>query len=329
MGKDKRKIIAVIFSDEHLALWLKHNEGNRRLKDGLDTLRKIKLLCKVHKCPSLFLGDLFHKEDGISNKLMSYTLPYLSNLWGSGKFETYAISGNHDQSQYNLIDKPSPSYIDTFSKTFKGLHCMDFKQHDFGEWTISGIPYITHDLGLIETVKNFNTNPKKYNVLMIHTTMPGAKDSDGREVESNLKLNEFEKAIIKFDLVLCGHIHKPETYKLMTTDIVQVGSTKQQRLTDENCDMGYWLLYENYDIEFISLNKYPKFITLEPGKTAPDNKNFYVTRAKKLEVNTNQVTHDFSSKVDKVGLAKNYCKEKKVKNKKKKNALIKSLKTTE
>ena len=42
---------------------------------------------------------------------------------------------------------------------------------------------------------------------MLHTDYPGARDTDGREIGSveNLNVNTLNK----FDLVLCGHIHKP------------------------------------------------------------------------------------------------------------------------
>lgn len=326
MAKRRNKVRAIIFSDLHQELWKKFNEHNRRLDNSIDVLKVIKKACKIHKCPALFLGDLLHKERGINNELLESLLPLYSKLWGSGVFETYAITGNHDQSQQNLVNKQSPSYIKTLSNTFKGMHCMDFKQHDFGDWTISGVPYLTHDIGLLETVQNFSTKKNKFNVLLLHTTMPNAKDTDDRPIHSNLDLNEFEKAIIKFDMVLCGHIHKPHHYRLMTTDIIQVGSPQHQRLTDRDCDMGYWILYENWDVEFVHMKKYPRFVLLEPKEKRPDNSNFYVNREEKKEKRKNKKTKDFSDANNKRKLARNYMAEKSIKDKRKRQALIKALK---
>lgn len=322
----KDKVIAVIFSDHHQELWKKFNEKDRRTKYASDALSRIKAITLKHKAVSIFLGDLLHKEKGISNKLLSIVLPLFSRLWSSGKFITYAISGNHDQSEQNLLSNKSSSYIKTLSKTFKGMVCMDLKQKDFGDWTLTGVPYITHDIGLVGHLKKIQLKSNKFNVLMLHTTMPGAKDTDGREMKSHMELNEFEKAIARFDMVLCGHIHKPELYKVAKTTVLQVGATQQQRLTDRDCELGYWLLYDNYDLEFVPMNKYPKFKILKPREKKPDNHNYYVIQKeiKKKPGVVNVKKFDSNLPVDK--LSKNYLKEKGIKDKDKRKALINVLK---
>lgn len=326
MAKLKNKVKAVIFSDHHLENWKRFNDKERRTKYGLEILLRIKKITLRHKCISLFAGDILHKEKGISNKLLSLVLPLFSKLWSSGKFKTYAISGNHDQSEQNLIDKQSPSYINTLAKTFKGLISVDFKQEDFGDWTLSGVPYLTHDIGLVDYIKGIKLESKKFNVLMLHTTMPGAKDTDNREIPSHLDLNKFEKAVSRFDLVICGHIHKPEDYWIGKTKIIQVGAPNQQRLTDRDCEMGYWIMYDNFEVEFINFKKYPKFKIIAEGESKPDNHNYYVVE-KKPKVNkdpTNIKAFDNNLSVSK--LSRNYLKEKGIKDKKRKRALINILK---
>lgn len=323
------KVKAIIISDTHVEEWKKHNEGGRRLNNSLDVWRRVKKLSMVHKAPVLFAGDLYHKDAGVTNSLLGKTLPFWRKLWSSGKFKTYAITGNHDQSGQNLPGNESPSYIKTLASTFKGLECIDFKKVDLGDWAICGVPYLTHDAGLIETINGFELKTGQYNVLMLHTTMPGAKDTDNRVIDSNLVRDDFDRAVARFDLVLCGHIHKPHSYQIVKTDIIQVGAPQQQRLTDKDCDMGYWLLYQNLTFEFFPM-KYPKFIELSKGEIPKDNYNFYVY--KKGENNKKgesfQDSGEFSINLKKRALAKNYIKEKGIKSKVKRRALIEALNKT-
>lgn len=328
MAKNKRKVRAVIFSDLHINKYTKYNQGDRRTKNALDVLKNIHLVTKRYKAVSLFLGDLMHKEKNITNELLSKTLPYFSKLWGSGKFKTYAITGNHDQSSFNTRENTSPSYIKTLSETFPGMICMDFRKEEFDDWDLYGIPYLTHDLGLIDTIKEFGKklNPQKVNILMLHTTMPNARDTDNRVIKSTVGEGEFERAIAKFDIVFCGHIHRPETYNIIKTTIVQVGAPQQQRATDRNCEMGYWLLYDNFEVEFIPFKKYPKFIELAPGETPPDNKHFYYNRPEIKKSKSGEKVREFGVNMEGYKLARNYMKTRDIKDKRKRKALVKALK---
>lgn len=333
MAKSKKhhnlkQVAFIAFSDVHITNYSKFDEGNRRLLNGLDVLKRIKLLCMRYKCPSLFMGDLFDREKGLTNKVLSHSLPLFSKLWGSGTFNTYAITGNHDQSEQNYFGKSSYSYIHTLSKTFKNLHCLDFSKQELEDFHLYGVPYITHDMGLIDYINNIYIDPTKENILMLHTTMPNAKDTDGREINSYIASNEFDKAIARFDLVLCGHIHSPHDWKTGKTIVIQVGAPQHQRFTDRNCDMGYWVIYKNLEYEFVPFKRYPKFVELEEKEKAPDNKNFYVHKPKKQVSKKDDDKRDFSNTVSRRKIARNYLKEKGIKDKEKKQALITELNKT-
>lgn len=327
----KREIIAVNFSDLHLETWKNHNEGNRRLKNAINVLKDIAMVCKKHDVPSLFGGDLFHKERALTNDIIEDTFPALYKIWGKGNFRTIGITGNHDQSKQNLIGKESPSYVRTLSKIFKGLECIDFSSYELNDKVIvHGVPYITHDLGLIEYINGIKLENSKKHILMIHTTMPNAKDTDGREVHTNLPDTEFYKALARFDLVLCGHIHSPCTWKIGKTTILQTGAPQQQRLTDKDCDMGYWLIYSDLSVEFVHLNKYPRFIEVESVTEKLGDGNFYVVKPKRVNKKTVQEARkEFNLQLSRTKLASNYCKQKGIKDKVKKEALVNTLKNTE
>ena len=196
---------------------------------------------------------------------------------------------------------------------------------------LHGVPYITHDIGLIDYINSIKIVKGKKNVLLLHTTMPNAKDTDDREIHSNLSTDKFYEALERFDLVLCGHIHKPFTMKKNGTRIIQVGAPQQQRFTDRNCDMGYWLIYSDLSYKFVPFNEYPKFIEIESIQDKLEDGNFYVVKPKIKERLNDKVqeVRNFNDTTDKYALAKNYCKEKGIKDSKKKKALSNSLKNTE
>lgn len=327
MARNKEDVWAIVFSDLHLTRYKQHNEGNRRIKNALDVIRRVELMAKMYDCIKIFTGDLFDKEKHITNPLFSDVLPYLGKVYSKTKNKTYAISGNHDQSDANLIGKPSYSYIQTLSNTFKGIECLDFKSKSFGDIEVYGVPFLTHDLGLIAHIRKLKIDKSKMNVLLLHTTMPNVKETDGRAMHSHMPTNDFEEAIARFDLVLTGHIHRPMEMKVAKTTVIQVGAPQQQRFTDRDCEMGCWVIYKNLEVEFVPFSKYPKFVELEPGENKPDNDNFYVqTRVKKDKSTTVIKKNKFNVNSSGSKLARNYCKEKKIKDKEKKKALKESLK---
>lgn len=325
----KKKIIAVVYSDLHLEKWNKFNEHNRRLKNGLDVLKKVQKVAKINNCPILFAGDLMHKDKSISNFLLQECLPVFKRMWSGKGPTTYAITGNHDQSEENTHNHVSPSYVKTFSQIFPGLVCTDYTSKDTGEFVIHGVPYLTHDLGFDEVVESFKLNKDKPNILMIHTTIPGAHDTDGREINSTLNGKSLKKLFSRFDLVITGHIHKPEEFKIGGTKVIQVGAPQHQRATDSRSDMGYVIIYEDLTYKWVWLD-YPKFKYIEEGETIPDTKNFYIVSLKEKESRKdNKVENNFNMSTSKSKLAIAYIKEKRIEDKKKKNALIKALKSTD
>ncbi len=326
----KAKPIAAAFSDLHQEIYSRFNEGNRRLNNAIDVVRVIALKTKKLKIPTLFGGDLYHKEEVLTNEILYHTLPMLNKYWGKHSQPIYAIAGNHDQCQQSLINKECISYIDTISKIMPNVKNINFKTVQLTDKIdLHGIPYITLDIGLLDYIKDLPIDKKKKNILMLHTTMPNAKDTNGMEIDSHLDASFYE-ACSKFDMVLCGHIHKPMSFKKGKTTYIQMGAPQQQRLTDKDCDMGYWIINDDLSYEFIHLDKYPRFILIESITEKVNDGNFYVVEHKKREkVEEEEVKRrDFSNRTNFKKLARNYCKEKKIDDKEKREALANSLKNT-
>ena len=177
--------------------------------------------------------------------------------------------------------------------------------------------------GTVEYLNSLELDSNAKNILVLHTDYPGAKDTDGRLVDSveNLNLN----ILNKFDLVLCGHIHKPQR---LSKKVYMVGAPLQQRRTDSKCELGYWLLYKDLSMEFKTLKSYPKFIDVEDAEDIKDDGNYYtvVPKTSRVKVNLN---HKITKQLSKKSLAKKYMREKGIKDNKKRDLLINVLNKAE
>ena len=319
--KMKKEVIAIAFSDLHIDDYTKHNEGYKRTLAHLRVLSIIREQCIKYKCPSLFMGDLLHKPEVLSNNLANILADYLISL-DTGDWDMYAISGNHDCSQTNTVEKVSPSWITFFSKFLKFLTPLDLNNGTIikGKFKakVFGVPYIDNNVGLTKYLRNLDRSEDIPNILMLHATYPGSKDTNGMEVKSVDKLNT--KVLNLFDLVLMGHIHKPQNFG---SKVLMVGAPLQQRRTDKNCELGYWKIYSDLTYKFVPISdNFPKFIDVDKPEDKKDDGNYYqVVSSKKKEthqVTTNSITKEISKKT----LVRRYMRKKGVKDEVKSKALL-------
>src|SRR5690606_16199221 len=238
----------------------------------------------------------------------------------------YAISGNHDMCEKNTFVQRSPTYLDGFT-VINPFKWLDFNSLDTPNFKVHGIPYLNDNEGFIKALKE----RKKYlakdkpNILLLHTDFPGAQEPDGRVVDSSefipLKMGKFFKKF-GFDLVLSGHIHKPQK---LASNVYMLGAPYQQRTSDKNTDMGFWYVMQDLSMKFIPCNYMPKFIEIPEGSPKPDTFNLYIEIPKETEDQKDVKKLVFSNKTTTDKLAKKYLKVKGIKDKDKEKALIKAL----
>lgn len=295
-----KKVIAIAFSDLHLNMWSKFNKDNHRTLNGFDVLFRIANICHHKRCPALFCGDLFHKPENIEQGLYRIVVDEFHKLdVDYPKFRCFAITGNHDTELVNHIEKPSPSWVSEFSKQFNWLVNVDCLEFQLDKFRVLGVPYIDHNQGLNNFIKN-----RKTDILLLHTDYPGATDTDGRIIDSseNLNLN----LLNRFKLVLCGHIHK---YQRLGKKVYMVGAPQQQRRTDRNCKMGYLEIYEDLSVKFKTFDDYPRFIDVESESDIKDDGNYYTVVPKTSRVE--KVTeHKITKQLSKKQLARRYMRQK-------------------
>lgn len=320
------KVIAIAFSDLHLNDWAKHNQDNQRTLNHFRVLSIINDLCKKYKCPALFCGDMFHKAENMSQELLLLNQEYLAKL----AFNCLAIEGNHDLYRVSTVKNPVHGWIHYFSRIYPfWLTDLSFSSYDMYPTTqlkikVHGVPYIDHNIGLNDYLKNLELDEGYKHILLLHTDYPGAEDTDGRKVDSveNLNLN----ILNRFDLVLCGHIHKPQR---LSKKVYMVGAPLQQRRTDKNCKLGFWLVYEDLSVKFKAFDIFPKFIDVESEDEIKDDGNYYTVVPKQKTSEQTSTNHKITKQLTKTKLAKRYLKEKGIKDEKKQNLLIRTLKRAE
>jgi DNA repair exonuclease SbcCD nuclease subunit len=316
-----KKIIALSISDIHIHKWKSHNEGMKRTKDTMKILQYVSNKAEELSVPVLCPGDLFHGEVG------PILLSFVEDHWPSYFRENFfAISGNHDQEEKSFVDSQQPSMVTYFHK--KGLlQCLDFEYRVLPDFFTYGIPYLTYNKGLLQAIENLavSTSDNYYKILMIHTDLYGAKESDGREVGTVEGLpRDMGKLFEPFDLVLCGHIHKPQ--EIIPGKVIMVGAPQQQRKSDADGEFGYWEIYSDFSYKFVPLDWPSKFMFYNEGDIPGDDYNYWImNRAEGVGV-VDEDTLEFSSKSSTTHLAKAFLTATGEKRYSYKKALINTLK---
>ena len=316
-----KTLIAVAFSDLHINDWPKFNADWKRTLNQFRALSLIKGVCEKKRVPALFCGDFIHKPETMSLDLFSILHSQLDELCNGALFQIYGISGNHDMVHVNSQENPSPSWFLEISKMYGyNFHCIDFDVYEISKGVkVWGVPYLDHNIGLNDYLKNLAIDPSDKNILLLHTDYPGAKDTDGMEVGSveNLNINLLDK----FSLVLIGHIHKPQR---LSKKVYMIGATMQQRRTDKDCDLGYWEIYEDMSMRFHPLD-FPKFIDVTSEEDIKDDGNYYTLISKPVETTFEEkkvISRDMSKKK----MVRRYLREKGIKDVEKKKVLLEIIK---
>jgi len=313
---NKTKPIALVFSDLHFHDFNQFNENDKRIKVTLGILE----ILKKKRLPMLFAGDWFHEDQHISNKLFDY-----STHLGKMGLNVWGISGNHDMSETNTIDNQSPSLFKSLATMTKGINCIDFELitlTSHPDVCITGIPYLTYNIGFEDYLNKIRKNGKlkkfKKKILLIHTDLHGARETDGRRIDSVQNLDKDLYKLFKgFDLVLCGHIHKPQRIR---PSIIMVGSPNQQKKSDMGGKFGYWEIYEDMTTKFKKLTT-PEFKFYDPTKDTINDYHYWVPINKMEDSDESEIPRRFTNNISRKKLAKRYCEEKGINDKKKIKAL--------
>jgi hypothetical protein len=87
-----------------------------------------------------------------------------------------------------------------------------------------------------------------------------------------------------------------------------VGAPLQQRRTDRDCDLGYWLLFEDLSMKFVTVDKYPKFINVTDESDIKEDGNYY-TVISQLKTETPVSENNISKGLSKKRIIRRYLRK--------------------
>lgn len=295
MPRQDTRIIAIAFSDHHYCNWKQFNKDDYRIKVADKILNEIIKKANKLEVPILFCGDLVDHPKHLDNVLLQRISKTLTKI----KTQLIGINGNHDQPRANTFSNPVPGYLNHFDNLVKRVNCVDNTNWVVEEQGIMvhGIPYIFGNIDFLEAleerVKDTKKSKKLKHILLLHRDMEGALEPSGKRIDKDKKEDTqiIKGMLANFDLVICGHIHKPQQLKKFGNHVYMLGATHQQRRSDANCTMGYWVIYDNLRMEFIPSNAPEfKFYTDEPG----NDTDFWIKLPTEVVEKVKEGTDEFS-----------------------------------
>jgi DNA repair exonuclease SbcCD nuclease subunit len=314
------------------------DKDDSRLDWTCKVLESIIWEARKNNVPLLFCGDLFHIPKEVDNYTLYRALLSL-NLLGAEAYESnismYAISGNHDLAEKNGLNHISPSHIKSMALANRYINCIDFTRASIypggkveNEVTIWGIPYMNNEAELKKAIKRIKTEVRKvssyFKILMLHADAPGAEDFSGHAVEKTDAIPNLDKFFEPWDLVLMGHIHKPQK---LSDKVYMLGSPIHQISSDRG-EMGYWKIFNDQPPEFVGLEGFPKFRRLKAGKKPKNELDYWIPEEEESKVEEVEAG-EFNVSQSRKKLAKKYLKAKGIKDKDKEKALINTLNQAE
>lgn len=268
-----------IFSDLHVHTYKQFDVDGSRLKNSLQALRDVFNHCQANGIKHLFFaGDLYHLQKVLPTEAVNRLFETLQDLFTNTKVALYAISGNHDFAEKNLLDRPGVTALSHLAEMFPRFHLIDNQNVYFEAlgMHVGGLPYYDYREHFQEALKRSKQvlQPERFNMLLIHQTPSGLIDFP---IPSECDpANDFGE----FDLVLCGHIH---TRRKLADNFWLVGSPLAQSYQDPIEYRGF-MVFEvepgeagRYSVKsnFIELD-YPQFLTVPEGEEDERTAKHYV-----------------------------------------------------
>ena len=179
-------------------------------------------------------GDIAHQKINISNEQLLLTSWFLRELTNYGK--VVIIPGNHDFLENNV------QRLDSITPVFELLNNDNIVYYkDKGVYPDENIDWVVYSLYQHNERPDFKADGK-FKVGLFHGAIQGMSTDLGFKFEDGYDRLNF----VGLDLLLCGDIHKRQTFKLPGGGLASmVGSLIQQNFGETVKHHGYGI----YDME--------------------------------------------------------------------------------
>jgi DNA repair exonuclease SbcCD nuclease subunit len=308
---------ALIFSDLHVHDYKQHNEGGRRLKNGIAFLNYMFQLAHKNSIRYILMpGDLFNNMTQVATKAMNaIIICFQENLMIYPELQIIAVSGNHDQATKSLIDDWGESALGSLASIFpRNFFLLDDYENDVLETDngncIRGIPYLEHPEHFRKalTVVSEGTQARTGKTLLLMHQMVASGFADKDDIQPD------DSLFAKFHMVLNGHIH---TNEQVTDKFINVGSPMHRDRDDMGKTKGFWVVDLDDPVNTISFKdittKFPQFIHKTVGEELTDwEKEQYVIWIPQTiqdDVKDAQLAKNFNTSLAPAVIMENYCNE--------------------
>jgi len=221
-----------------------------RLSGIIKTLQNICMFCKKNDIKNVDIaGDLNNDKDIIYTDAQNAFVQILT-LFPELHFTL--ISGNHDMSSAGEYQTSSIQALGGYPNA----HCI------FKPTVIDNITFIPFSKDMCKNVNEADPN----SILISHFGLNEAKLQSGISIVSDIKINQ----LLKFNLVLLGHYHKPQELHKNDTRLFYVGNPVHFNWNDKN-EQKRFLVYDTKTLEIASFSlngfvEYREFIVDENTK---------------------------------------------------------------
>ena len=235
-----KKIIHI--ADIHIRTIQLHDLYKKQFQNFILELEKQTMDYKHEEIRIVVVGDIEHQKINISNEQLILTSWFLNELTKFGI--VVIIPGNHDFLENNTqrLDSITP-IVDLL----KNDHVNYYK--NMGVYKDDNINWVVYSLYQHNSKPTFEREGDKFYVGLFHGPIQGLSTDLGYEFEDAYDRLNF----VGLDLLLCGDIHKRQTFKLPEGGkAIMVGSLIQQNFGETIKHHGYGV----YNVEEDEYNFY-------------------------------------------------------------------------
>lgn len=245
-----KKIITC--ADIHIRNFLRQEEYKEQLSRFVDKCSEIAAPYKKDEVRIVIVGDILHQKNNISPELITSVSDFIRRLESICK--VILIAGNHDLLENNTQRKDAISCIFDAAQFENALFLDCVLGYESGvvhDDNVSWCVYSIYD-GYVkpDIAKARKEMPENKIIGLYHGMVIGASMQNGTIVDSGVDGDIFSGC----DCVMCGHLHKRQSFKRDDVPIVYCGSLIQQTFGETVANHGFSLWdVETMEHQFIDL----------------------------------------------------------------------------
>ena len=240
----------VHFADLHIRTFQLHSLYKTHFQTVLDKLQIDLLGLSIDEVRIVIAGDVAHQKINISNEQILLTSWFLTELSKLGK--VVIIPGNHDFLENNT------DRLDSITPVVELLNNSNIVYYkDSGLYGDNNVNWVVYSLYQHNQKPEYVKEKGKLHVGLFHGPIQGLSTDMGFQFEDAYDQLNF----VGLDLLLCGDIHKRQTFTLPEGGKgVMVGSLIQQNFGESVRYHGYGVYdVEDNDYQFIDIESEQPF----------------------------------------------------------------------